>query len=67
MKAPLPATEPQRLEALTSCDILDTPREPAFDDLTRIASTICGTPIASLVEQTRRLEDSLSAFAGKQE
>ncbi len=95
MKAPLPATEPERLEALASYDILDTPSEPAFDDLTRAARDItgrrhaeeelrryareleqlardgqlqdCGTLFASLAEQTRRLEGSLSTFAGKQE
>jgi len=46
MKAPLPATEPERLEALARYDIIDTLREPAFDDLTRIASYVCGTRIA---------------------
>ena len=56
MKAPLPATEPERLEALASYEILDTPREQAFDDLTQIASYICRTPIAviSLVDDKRQ-------------
>ncbi len=56
MKAPIPATEPERLEALASYDILDTPREPEFDDLTRIASYVCRTPIAviSLIDDERQ-------------
>lgn len=56
MKAPLPTTEPERLEALSSYDILDTPREQAFDDLTMLASHICETPIAaiSLVDDKRQ-------------
>ena len=45
MKAPIPATEPERLEALASYDILDTPREPEFDDLTRIASYVRRTSL----------------------
>lgn len=43
-----PLVEPRRLSALKSYNILDTPREVAFDDITRIASMICGTPIASI-------------------
>lgn len=48
--------EARRLSALESYDILDTPREAAFDDITRIASLICGTPMAliSLVESERQ-------------
>ena len=38
--------EDARLTALRSYNILDTGPEPAFDDLTFLASRACGTPIA---------------------
>jgi DNA-binding NarL/FixJ family response regulator len=41
-----PASEPQRIAAVRSYAILDTPPEEDFDDLTRRASHICRTPIA---------------------
>ncbi|NEL81113.1 MAG: histidine kinase, partial [Xanthomonas perforans] len=45
-----------RLQALRSYGILDTPREAAFEDITRLASIICQTPIAliSLVDAERQ-------------
>ena len=51
-----PLAETRRLAVLESYGILDTPRESAFDDITRIASAICGSPIAliSLVETDRQ-------------
>ena len=44
--APLPPNEAQRLAALRRYDILDTPPEAAFDDLTRLAANLCGTGIS---------------------
>ena len=50
------ADEARRLKALTKYRILDTDPEQAFDDLTLLASQICGTPIAliSLVDENRQ-------------
>jgi PAS domain S-box-containing protein len=55
-KPPLPPDEPQRLEALAQYGILDTPPEQEFDDLTRLATFITGTPMAlvSIVESKRQ-------------
>ena len=43
---PLPANEAARLAALDRYDILGTDREQAYDDFTRLAAHICGTPMA---------------------
>lgn len=51
-----PWNEQLRSAALHSFDVLDTPREEDFDEVARIASDICGTPIAvvNLVDTTRQ-------------
>src|SRR5919202_736347 len=56
MQAKLADNEAQRLEELLEYKILDTPEEEAFDDITRLAAYICGTPISliSLVDANRQ-------------
>jgi len=44
--APLPENEAERLEALLSYGILDTPSEAPFDDLALLAARVCEAPIA---------------------
>lgn len=46
MKIKTPAQESERLEALKEYNILDTPSEQAYDDITRLAAFICNVPIA---------------------
>lgn len=54
--APIPSYEATRLKALLDYKILDTGPENAYDDLTKIASEICRTPIAlvSLIDTDRQ-------------
>ncbi len=49
-------TEADRVAHLRDLRILDTPREPAYDDLVRIAALVCEAPIAlvSLVDTDRQ-------------
>ncbi|GAA1599592.1 GAF domain-containing sensor histidine kinase [Actinoplanes couchii] len=56
MKAPLPDNEIERLAALYSLDILDSPPEKDFDDIVALAATVCETPVAmvSLVDADRQ-------------
>ena len=50
------SSEQDRLDALHEYEVLDTPPESAFDDLTQLASRICDVPIAlvSLVDADRQ-------------
>lgn len=54
--AELPLNENKRLEALHQYSLLDTLPEQEFDDITRIASEICQTPISliSLLDTNRQ-------------
>jgi len=54
--AALPENEVDRLAELESFDVLDTLPEQAYDDITMLASQICGTPIArmSLIDHDRQ-------------
>ncbi|MET0906568.1 MAG: GAF domain-containing sensor histidine kinase [Tardiphaga sp.] len=54
--AALHPNETERLKALKSYGILDTAIEPSFDDITKIASYVCQTPISiiSLVDEGRQ-------------
>lgn len=57
MQAPkLPKNETERLIALKQYQILDTGSERLFDDITKLASQICGTPIAliTLLDENRQ-------------
>jgi GAF domain-containing protein len=53
---PLPKNEKKRLEVLWHYEVLDSAPEEIFDDLTELAASICGAPIAliSLVDENRQ-------------
>jgi EAL domain-containing protein (putative c-di-GMP-specific phosphodiesterase class I)/GGDEF domain-containing protein len=56
MLPPIPDNEPDRLAALRRIELLDTPPEPAFDRLTRLAATLLDLPITliSLIDDKRQ-------------
>lgn len=56
ISAPIPDDEDKRLSELLSYDVLDTEAEQLFDDITKLASQICDSPIAliSLVDPNRQ-------------
>ena len=53
---PVPVDEDARIASLLGYSILDTPEDPAFNDLARIAATLCGAPVAmiNLVDRERQ-------------
>lgn len=46
MRAPTCPTEAERIAALERYDILDTPREPAYDALVKLVARVCDVPFA---------------------
>jgi len=56
MQASLPANEMDRLSALYSLNVLDTPAEQDFDDITALAASVCGVPMSlvSLIDADRQ-------------
>jgi GAF domain-containing protein len=56
MPAPIPVDEALRLKALRSYAVLDSEPDAAFDDITRLAASICGTTISlvSFVDEDRQ-------------
>lgn len=61
---PLPDNEPERLKALESYQILDTPEEAVYDAFTRLAREIAGTKSSaiSLIAQDRQWFKSSSGL-----
>ncbi len=55
IKSPIPHNEAKRLNELLEYNLLDTPAEKEFDDIVKLASTICEAPISliSLIDATR--------------
>lgn len=62
--AALPHNEQERLKALNDYYILDTLLETDFDDITRLASEICHTPISlvSIIDARRQWIKSSTGF-----
>lgn len=61
---PLPSNETQQLAALYKYQVLDTPPEAVFDQLTHLAAQVCQTAIAwiSLVDEQRQWFKSIQGL-----
>lgn len=65
---PIPANEEARLNKLKEYNILDTLPEKQFDDITRLASLICETPITliTLLDEHRQWFKSKQGMEGSE-
>lgn len=54
--APIPENEAERLNELKNLQILDSPEEQDYDDVVKLASAICNTPMSlvSLIDSQRQ-------------
>lgn len=50
--APLPLNEARRQRSVDALAIVDTPREPDFDDVVQLAAALCETPLAAFTVLT---------------
>ncbi len=55
MEIPIPENDAERVAALHTYGILDTPPEQAFDDITELAAQICDCPVAgvNMIDESR--------------
>ena len=55
MSYPIPANETERIAALREFDILDTPPDPAYDEIGELAAQVCRCPIGyiSFIDEQR--------------
>jgi diguanylate cyclase (GGDEF)-like protein len=68
MNSTIQVSEAQRLQALREYEILDSEDEVAFDELTRLAAFICGTPVTlvTLVDRNRQWFKSRVGFVTRE-
>ncbi|GJE45022.1 PAS domain S-box protein [Methylobacterium soli] len=61
-------TDAERLAELRDLNVLDSPIDPAYDDLARIAALVCQTPIAlvSFVDEARQWFKSAIGFGASE-
>jgi diguanylate cyclase (GGDEF)-like protein/PAS domain S-box-containing protein len=68
VRAPLPENEADRLRTLARYQVLDTPKEAAFDRVTRLAARLFDVPMAlvSLVDEKRQWWKSCIGVEGSE-